>query len=72
MACCSTVTLFARVTACSGGQARDRADGKQVIKRLIALGQDWKSSDMALVAFVQTLRTGAIYEGLSAPVCTNL
>ena len=54
------------------GEARDRVDGKLVIKRLIALGQDWKSSDVALVALVQNLRTGAIYEALSAPVCTNL
>ena len=56
----------------SSGEARDRVDGKLVIKRLNALGPDWKSSDVALVAFVQNLRTGAIYEALSAPVCTNL
>ena len=43
-----------------------------MLKRLIALGEDQKSSGVALVAFVQNLRTGAIYEALSAPVRTNL
>ena len=54
------------------GEARDRVDGKLVIRRLIALGEDQKSSDVALVAFVHNLRTAAIYEALSEPVCTNL
>ena len=54
------------------GKARDRVDGKLVIKRLIALVQDWKSSDVALVAFAQNRRTGEIYQALSAPVCSNL
>lgn len=54
------------------GEARDRADGKLVIRRPIVLGQDWKRSDLSLVAFVQNLRTGEIYQALSAPVCANL
>ena len=54
------------------GEARDRAEGKLVIKRPITLEQDWKRSDLSLVAFVQNLRTGEIYQALSAPVCTNL
>ena len=54
------------------GKARDRVDGKLVIKRLIAVRQDWKSSDVTLVAFAQNLRTGEIYQALSAPVCTDL
>ena len=54
------------------GKARDRVDGKLVIKRLIAVRQDRKSSDVALVAFARNLRTGEIYQALSAPVCTDL
>lgn len=54
-----------------GGEAKDRAEGKLVIKRPITLEQDWKRGDLSLVAFVQNLRTGEIYQALSAPVCAN-
>ncbi|MCY7386617.1 MAG: DUF1223 domain-containing protein [Burkholderiales bacterium] len=54
------------------GEAKDRVDGKLVIKRPIVLGQDWKRGDLSLVSFVQNLRTGDIYQALSAPVCANL
>ena len=53
------------------GEAKDRADGRLVIKRPIALGQDWKRGDLSLVAFVQNLRTGEIYQSLSAPLCAS-
>lgn len=55
-----------------GGDAKDRADGKLVIKRAIQLDADWKRNDLQLVAFVQNLRTGEVYQALSAPVCVGL
>ncbi len=55
-----------------GGDAKDRADGKLVVKRAMQLGADWKRGDLQLVAFVQNLRTGEVYQALSAPVCVGL
>ncbi len=55
-----------------GGDAKDRADGRLVFKRAMQLEADWKRSDLQLVAFVQNLRTGEVYQALSAPVCGNL
>ena len=54
-----------------GGEAKDRAEGKLVIKRPVPLAQDWKRSDLSLVAFVQSLRTGEIYQSLIVPLCAN-
>ncbi|MEQ1517415.1 MAG: DUF1223 domain-containing protein [Usitatibacteraceae bacterium] len=51
------------------GEAKDRAEGKLVINRPIALEREWKRGDLSLVAFVQNLRTGEVYQALSAPVC---
>ncbi len=53
------------------GEAKDRAEGRFVIKRPIAFEQDWKRADLSLVAFVQSTRTGEIYQALSTPVCAN-
>ena len=55
-----------------GGESKDRADGKLFIKRPITLEQSWKRGDLSVVAFVQNLRTGEVYQALSAPVCANL
>ena len=55
-----------------GGDAKDRADGKMVVKRAMQLDADWKRSDLQLVAFVENLRTGEIYQALSTPVCGGL
>lgn len=53
------------------GETKDRADGRLAIKRPIVLGQDWKRGDLSLVTFVQNLRTGEIYQALSAPLCAS-
>ena len=53
------------------GEARDRAEGKLVIKRPITIEQNWKRGDLSLVAFVQNLRTGEIYQALSVPMCAS-
>ena len=52
-----------------GGEAKDRAEGRLVIKRPITIEAAWKKSDLSLVAFVQNLRTGEVYQALSVPVC---
>lgn len=54
-----------------GGEAKDRTDGKLVIKRPVALERDWKRGDLSLVAFVQNLRSGDVYQALSTPLCPN-
>ena len=54
-----------------GGEAKDRAEGKLVIKRPITIEQNWKRGDLSLVAFVQNLRTGEIYQALSVPLCAS-
>ena len=54
------------------GEAKSRAEGKLVIKRPIALAQDWKRGDLSFVAFVQNLRSGEVYQALSTPVCAGL
>ena len=54
-----------------GSEAKDRTSGILEIKRPIPLAQDWKRKDLSVVAFVQNLRTGEIYQALSAPVCAN-
>jgi hypothetical protein len=51
------------------GETKDRAEGKFVIKRPIAIDSVWKKSDLSLVAFVQNLRTGEVYQAVSVPVC---
>ena len=51
------------------GEAKDRAEGKLVIQRPIVLERDWKRGDLSLVAFVQNLRSGDVYQALSAPLC---
>ena len=53
------------------GEAKDRAEGKLVVRRPITIEPNWKRGDLSLVAFVQNLRTGEIYQALSAPVCAN-
>ena len=53
------------------GEAKDRAEGKLVISRPIALAQDWKRGDLSFVAFVQNLRSGEVYQALSTPVCAG-
>lgn len=55
-----------------GDEAKDRTSGMWEIKRPIPLGQDWKRKDLSLVAFVQNLRTGEIYQAVSAPLCAVL
>ncbi len=55
-----------------GGDASGRAEGKLLVKRPITLAQDWKRGDLSLVTFVQNLRTGEIYQALSAPLCASL
>ena len=55
-----------------GGDAKDSAEGNLVIKHPVPLAQDWKRSDLSLVTFVQSLRTGEIYQSLSVPVCADL
>ena len=54
-----------------GGEAIDRAAGKLLVKRPIALEAGWKRDDLSLVAFVQNLRTGEVYQALSAQLCGN-
>ena len=54
-----------------GGEAKDRADGKLVIKRPIPLERDWKRADLSVVAFVQNMRSGDVYQALSAPLCPD-
>lgn len=54
-----------------GGAATGRTDGSVVIKRPIKIEQDWKRGDLSVVAFVQNLRTGEVYQALSAPVCAK-
>ena len=53
-------------------EASERAEGKWVIKRPIALPPDWKRADMSLIAFLQNLRTGEVYQALSTPLCASL
>ena len=53
------------------GAAKDRAEGKLVIKQAVTLEQGWKRDDLSLVAFVQNLRTGEVYQALSTPICGN-
>jgi hypothetical protein len=40
-------------------------------KSPLALPTDWKRSDLALVAFVQDVRSGEILQALHAPLCTR-
>ncbi len=49
--------------------AQDRAAGKFSVRRMIALGADWKRGDLSLVAFLQNARNGEVLQALSAPLC---
>ena len=49
--------------------ARDRAEGKFLLRRVVSLAPDWKVGDLSLVAFVQNARTGEVLQALSTPLC---
>jgi hypothetical protein len=45
---------------------------KLVVARSIALDREWKRDDLSLVAFVQSLRTGEVYQAISTPLCAGM
>ena len=49
--------------------SKDRALGNFPVRRIVLLAQDWKRSDLSLVAFVQNSRTGEVLQALSTPLC---
>lgn len=44
-------------------------DGKLDIKRTLEFGHDWKTKDLGVAAFVQSLRTGDIMQAVQLPLC---
>lgn len=47
----------------------ESAGGKATVKRIFKLAPDWKQDDLSIIAFVQNLRTGAVLQSLSLPLC---
>lgn len=52
-------------------ESKDRIDGKWSFKRPFTLDRFCKPADWLVVAFVRNLRTGEVYQALSAPVCSS-
>ena len=52
-------------------ESKDRIDGKWSFKRPFTLDRFCEPADRLVVAFVQNLRTGEVYQAPSAPVCSS-